>query len=75
VVGSNIYNILGIGGVTALVAPTEVPPEIAWFDNPVMVLVTLIMFLFAWTGFRIGRREGGALLAGYAGYLTLLWPG
>ena len=74
VVGSNIYNILGIGGVTALVAPTEVPTEIVRFDNPVMALVTLIVFVFAWTGLRIGRREGGVLLAGYAGYLALLWP-
>jgi cation:H+ antiporter len=48
--------------------------EIVRFDNPVMALVTLVMFVFAWTGFRIGRREGGVLLAGYAGYLALLWP-
>lgn len=75
VVGSNIYNILGIAGVTALVAPTEVPDEIVRFDNPVMVLVTLMMFGFAWTGLRIGRREGGLLLAGYVAYLALLWAG
>jgi cation:H+ antiporter len=74
VVGSNIYNILGIAGATALVAPTQVPPEIVRFDNPVMVGVSVLMIVFAWTGLRIGRREGAALLAGYALYLFVLWP-
>ncbi len=46
VVGSNIYNILGTGGVMARVAPTEVPREIVRFDNPVIALVTLVMFVF-----------------------------
>jgi cation:H+ antiporter len=74
IVGSNIYNILGIAGLTALIAPVETPPQIITFDNPVMVAVSLAMLLFAWTGFRIGRREGGVLLAGYAVYLVMLWP-
>jgi cation:H+ antiporter len=74
VVGSNLYNLLGIGGLTALLAPTEVPPEIIRFDNPVMLAVTVLMVAFAWTGLRIGRREGGLLLAGYVVYLAVLWP-
>ena len=74
VIGSNIYNILGIGGLTALVAPTEVPPEIIRFDNPVMLAVTVLTVVFAWTGLRIGRREGGALMVGYVVYLAVLWP-
>lgn len=74
VLGSNIYNSLGIGGVTALLAPTAVPPEIARFDGPVMVLVSLVLFVFARTGWRIGRREGSALLAGYLVYVWSIWP-
>lgn len=74
VVGSNIYNILGIGGVTALIAPTTVPPEIVRFDNLIMVGVCLVLFAFAWTGLRIGRREGGLLICGYVIYLVVLWP-
>lgn len=74
IVGSNIYNILGIAGLTALVAPVEVPAEIVRFDNLVMVAVSIAMVAFAWTGLRIGRREGGLLLAGYAAYLFVLWP-
>jgi cation:H+ antiporter len=74
IVGSNIYNILGIGGVTALIAPTAVPVEIARFDNPVMIGVSIVLVGLAWTGGRITRGEGVLLLAGYASYIWLLWP-
>lgn len=74
IVGSNIYNILGIGGTTALIAPSHVPAEIVGFDAPVMVAVSLVLLLFAATGLRIARAEGTVLLAGYAAYLWLLWP-
>ncbi|WP_353475404.1 calcium/sodium antiporter [Salipiger sp. H15] len=74
IVGSNIYNILGIGGTTALIAPSAVPGEIVRFDAPLMVGVSALLVLFAATGRRIDRREGMALLAGYAGYVYMLWP-
>ncbi|BAU94046.1 sodium/calcium exchanger (plasmid) [Methylorubrum populi] len=74
VLGSNIYNILGIGGLTALIAPTAVPPEIARFDNLVMLAVSGLLLAFAWTGLRIGRREGAALVLGYGLYVWAIWP-
>ncbi|MBF0375592.1 MAG: calcium/sodium antiporter [Alphaproteobacteria bacterium] len=74
IVGSNIYNILGIGGATALIAPGEVPAEIARFDNVLMVGVSVLLVVFAWTGLRIARWEGAALLLGYVAYLFVLWP-
>jgi cation:H+ antiporter len=76
IMGSNIYNILGIGGFTGLLSPERVtiPPEIAHFDNYVMAAASLAMLLFAKTGLRIGRLEGLALLAGYGAYLYFLWP-
>jgi len=74
VVGSNIYNILGIGGTTALIAPSDVPKEIVQFDAPVMVAVSLLLVIFAATGLRIGRREGAILITGYLVYTLLLWP-
>lgn len=74
VVGSNIYNILGIGGTTALIAPSNVPTEIVSFDAPMMVAVSLLLVLFAATGLRVGRREGAVLLAGYVGYIWMIWP-
>ncbi len=74
IVGSNIYNILGIGGTTALIAPSNVPKEMVVFDNLVMVAVSVLLVVFAATGLRITRWEGGVLLAGYLGYVALLWP-
>jgi K+-dependent Na+/Ca+ exchanger related-protein len=74
VVGSNIYNILGIGGTTALIAPSHVPEEIVRFDAPVMVGTSLLLMIFAATGMRIERREGAVLFAGYLAYLAMLWP-
>jgi len=74
IVGSNIYNILGIGGVTGLIAPSAIPPEIVRFDNPVMIGVTVLLVIFASTGLRICRWEGVALLAGYCAYVWTIWP-
>lgn len=74
ILGSNIYNILGIGGVTALISPTAVPPEIVRFDNPVMVGVSLLLLVLAASELRIGRREGAVLVAGYVLYVFMIWP-
>ena len=74
IVGSNIYNILGIGGITALTAPSQVPAEIVGFDNILMVAVSLLIVGFAYTGRRISRGEGGILFAGYIGYVAWIWP-
>lgn len=74
IVGSNIYNILGIGGFTALIAPGAVPLEIVSSDNLVMITVSVAMVAFAWTGLRISRWEGAVLLAGYIAYVYAIWP-
>ena len=68
VIGSNIYNILGILGATALVHPIPVPAEIAAFDIWVMLAATLMLIVLAFTGWRISRREGMAMLVAYAAY-------
>ena len=73
VLGSNIYNTLGIGGVTAVIHPTTVPAQIVNFDNPVMIGASVLLLVFAATGLRISRREGLALLSGYVLYVILIW--
>ncbi|HEV7371417.1 calcium/sodium antiporter [Arenibaculum sp.] len=76
VVGSNIFNILGIAGVTAVVSPFAVPAEIVRFDVWVMVGTTLLLVVFAVTGWRVSRREAAVFLALYAAYLAAqLSPG
>ena len=72
VVGSNIYNVLGILGITAIAAPIPVPPQIAALDIWVMVAATLALIAFAVSGWRLTRPEGALLLAGYVGYMSYL---
>ncbi len=72
VLGSNIYNLLGVLGVTALVHPIPVAAQIARVDTWVMLAVTLLLVVLMRTGWRVSRREGGVLLIGYAGYLGWL---
>ena len=72
IVGSNIYNVLGILGVTALVQPIPVPREIMAVDIWVMLAATALLLLLGRTGFRITRVEGAIMLAGYVAYTTWL---
>ncbi|MEW5422318.1 calcium/sodium antiporter [Amorphus sp. 3PC139-8] len=75
VLGSNVYNVLGIGGITALVHPIPVSASMLAFDFPVMVGVSVAMVLMVRSGARLSRVEGGVLLAAYAGYIGLLYYG
>ncbi|MCJ7420501.1 calcium/sodium antiporter [Sphingomicrobium astaxanthinifaciens] len=71
VLGSNIYNILFIGGVTGMVAPTKIPAGILGFDLPLLLGIALLVMVFAYTGGRLRRSEGAALVAGYAAYTSI----
>jgi cation:H+ antiporter len=74
VVGSNIFNILAVIGITATFVPLAVVQEIIWFDAPVMLAAVVLSFWILRTGHQISRREGGVLLALYLVYLTwMLW--
>ena len=72
IVGSNIYNVLGILGITAAVHPLEVPLPIARFDVWVMLAVALWLIYFMVKGRALGRVAGAGLLAAYAAYLAAL---
>jgi cation:H+ antiporter len=71
VVGSNIFNVLGILGATALIHPVSAE-GFNEIDFIAMVVFAIMVLPFAWSGLRIGRREGGVLLAGYLGYTSYL---
>lgn len=71
ILGSNIYNILGIGGLTGLIAPTAFPPEMLGGDLVVLVGAAVLLFLFALDR-RVVRWEGGLMLAGYVAYTAWL---
>lgn len=71
VLGSNIYNIFFIGGVTGLVAPGPIPASILSVDLWILLGATLLAMVFAYTGGRLGRREGGVLVACYVGFILV----
>ncbi len=74
IVGSNIFNILAVIGVTSVFFPLEVSKETLYFDAPVMLFVVVLSFWVLRTGHRISRREGALLLGIYAVYLGwILW--
>jgi cation:H+ antiporter len=74
VVGSNTFNILGVLGVSGLVAPESlaVAPSLLSFDLPVMIAVALACLPVFFTGNLIARWEGVVFLAYYAAYTTYL---
>ena len=72
VVGSNIYNILGILGVTAIVKPISIPPAIAQIDIWVLVATTIILLVVATTHKKISRLEGGLMILAYGAYVVSL---
>jgi len=73
VVGSNIFNILGILGITALIIPIN-SIGINFVDLGVMLFTAIILFPLSRSGFSISRFEGALLLFGYFGYVYYLIP-
>ena len=70
IVGSNIFNVLGILGAAALVRPLAAPGILA-SDLWTMLGVSLLLLPLAWTGRHIVRWEGALLLVLYAGYVAV----
>jgi cation:H+ antiporter len=75
VIGSGIFNVLGILGVTATLHPVRLSPQVLAFDLPLMIGAALVLAPFILTGRRLSRGEGAAMLAAYAVYLLLLYSG
>lgn len=72
VVGSNIFNILAILGITSIVTPLPIPPEMLRLDLWVMLATSALLAPFLFKGIALTRPVGGALLAGYAAYVWVL---
>ncbi len=73
ILGSNIFNLLAIGGVAALVAPISVDDHFITVDLPLLVVISMALVVLALTLPRIGHRSGLVLLAGYATYTAFLF--
>jgi cation:H+ antiporter len=74
VVGSNIFNILGIVGVAGLIAPDgiAVAPSVLRFDLPVAIAACVACLPVFFTGHKISRWEGGVFLGYYIAYTSYL---
>ncbi|MEM8919145.1 MAG: calcium/sodium antiporter [Pseudomonadota bacterium] len=70
VLGSNIFNLLLIGGVTAVIAPGTIPVEISSYGLPLLIVASAILLIFAITGRKISRWEGAILLTMYVAQLV-----
>jgi cation:H+ antiporter len=74
VVGSNIFNLLAVLGLSAVVAPGGLPVSAAvlWFDLPVMIAAAVACLPIFFTGYTIARWEGLLFLGYYVAYTTYL---
>jgi cation:H+ antiporter len=67
VIGSNVFNVLVILGLSAVIVPLRVDRQLVRFDVPLMIGLSLLVYAMCLDG-RIGRVEGGLLAAGLVAY-------
>lgn len=75
VIGSNLFNILGIMGIAAMVGPIPVPDAFLEFDLWVMLAAAILLAPFIYRGSEIGRFLGAVLAIGYGVYMLSLFSG
>ena len=73
IIGSNVFNILGALGLSALIRPINIDPALLRFEFPALIGFTLVTALFLYTGKRLVRWEGVFLLCGYVTFIALLF--
>jgi cation:H+ antiporter len=74
IIGSNIFNILAVLGITGMVSPggVAISPAVLSTDIPIMLAVAVVCFPIFFTGYTMTRGEGLLFLAYYALYITYL---
>ncbi len=73
VIGSNIFNLLGILGFSSVITPLRAP-DVTLLDFSMMLISACLLLPMLWTSRKLQRVEGALLLAGYLFYLYLRWP-
>ena len=69
VVGSNVFNIAAIMGITTVITPIEVGHHIVAYDMWIMLGVSLFLAWLAWHKGRISRRSGVIMTSAYTLYM------
>lgn len=72
IIGSNVFNTLGVLGITGVIRETEINTDALWRDFPVMFVFTAFMLIFALSKGSFSRREGTILVLGYFAYICYL---
>lgn len=74
VVGSNIFNLLGVLGATALITPLTLEASLYEFEMPALALSSLILvpLVLWWSRHLVDRREGALLVSLYVGFLFVV---
>ena len=72
IVGSNIFNILFILGVTSILQPVHVDPRFGFFDVPVLLAFTIGFALLLFSKLGVNRLTAGSMLAAYGTYTVFL---
>lgn len=75
ILGSNIFNILSILGITAMLSPIPVAAQIASYDVWIMLGVAIALSIYLLRGLTIGRFSGIAMLLAYCAYTAWLYLG
>lgn len=75
IIGSNVFNILLVLGLTGTIRPVPVTMASLRFDFPVMMAYSLVLLQFAATRFRLGRWEATIFLAGYVAFIIITFLG
>ncbi|AGH98715.1 calcium/sodium antiporter [Micavibrio aeruginosavorus] len=73
ILGSNIFNILSILGVTAIISPIPISSHIAAYDVWIMLGVSAFLSVYLLRGMTIGRISGAAMLVAYTAYTVWLY--
>ena len=73
IVGSNLFNLLGIAGIASLVRPID-QAGISWRDLGFMLGTSIVLLPLMRTGFKLVRWEGAVLFACLLVYFWMLWP-
>ncbi|SDG52225.1 cation:H+ antiporter [Limimonas halophila] len=71
--GSNVFNVFGMLGLTAAIVPVQIAPAFLRLDLWLMLAVSVLLIGMLITGHRLARSEGVVLLLAYAGYVALLF--
>lgn len=69
VIGSNLFNILGVAGPIALFFPIPMQPHVIHFDFPAMLIFSLFIFVLMWRKPRVPRYAGALLFVSYIAYI------